>query len=376
MRIAPMPQIECALLYDSFDPVDGGELFDVVETAILRAGINTSCHRIPTAGKDVHVMAGEHCVMISQNPSPLGPEGFARCINQPYTRLVMPDAAERVARHRANTFVTITKGLPLTGDNRSFLDEVAEDTYNFTDWSEAKAAMELCYYFARYFCSKRAPSAVHWCPADHLVDHDFFEGAGQGPTLTPLFIRPNLYSSAGRMGNGVPVGMIANGSEYLLGRNVSFKEAPVDLRWMVERVCNFIDMCQARGDIIAHGESFGASGSEIIAVAHIAPTVNNPNGSIELTAVNVPAFGIYNRSSEHAATREPQADPASRTSNSEVELNSNDPIDRAIMARLEERRRMDADGSNPTDFNRRASDRALGAAPAFGKRQTSFGTRH
>jgi hypothetical protein len=148
------------------------------------------------------------------------------------------------------------------------------------------------------------------------------------------------------------------------------------LRWMVERVCNFIDMCQARGDIIAHGESFGASGSEIIAVAHIAPTVNNPNGSIELTAVNVPAFGIYNRSSEHAATREPQADPASRTSNSEVELNSNDPIDRAIMARLEERRRMDADGSNPTDFNRRASDRALGAAPAFGKRQTSFGTRH
>jgi hypothetical protein len=376
MRITPMPQIECALLYDRFDPADGGELFDVVETAILRAGLAKSCNRIPTEDKDVHVMAGDYVVMISQNPGPLGPDGFANCLNQPFTRLVLPDAAERVSRHRANTFVTITKGLPLTGNDQSFLNEVGGDKYSFTDWSEAKVAMELCYYFARHFCSKRAPSAVHWCPADHLVDHEFFLGAGQGPTLTPLFIRPNLYSSSGRMGNGAPIGMIANGSEYLLGRNVSFREAPVDFRWMIERVCNFIDMCHARGDIIPHGESFGASGSEVISVAHIAPSGNNPRASIELTAVNVPAFGIYGRSSQHSGGRESQDEAPVQNSNSKIELNANDPIDRAIMARLEERRRLDADGSGSAEFGRRASDRIAGGAPAFGKRQGSFGTRH
>lgn len=374
MRITPIPQIECALLYDRFESEDGDELFDLVETAILRSGLAKSCHRISTDERNVHVLAGEYYVMISQNAAPLAPDGFTNCVNQPYTKLTMPDAAERIARHRANTFVTITKGFPLTGDDRGFINEIAGQKYSFTDWLEAKTAMELCYYFARHFCSKRTPIAVHWCPSDHLVDCDFFLGAGRGPSLTPLFTRPNLYSSSGRMGSGAPIGMIANGSEYLLGRSVSFRESPVDMRWMIERVCNFIDMCSERGNIIPHGQTFGSSASEVISVAHIAPTGNNPEGSIELTAVNVPAFGIYNRKTEHADSQEPHDGALNR--DSKVELNANDPIDRAIMARLEERRRMDANSTNPTDFSRRASDRISGGATAFGKRQTSFGTRH
>lgn len=354
--------------------MSGHKLFEIVQAAVLRSGLSPQCSRLPTDDTNIQVLTGSYHILVSQNRNPLSADGFAGCLPQPITKMMMPDADKRVAMHTANSFVTIGKGMPVPEGARGFIDKIMGDSQSFTTWEDAKRAMELCYYLSRQLLANNNALAVHWCPSDHLVTNDFFVQAGSGKTLTPLFVRPYLFSSANQLRKGLPVGVVGNGSQYMLGRPVVFKEAQADATWMIQRVANFIDMCHMRGAVIPHGETFGATTEEVISVAHVPPSQESPLGAFELTAREVPEFGIRNNTSVAAVSvrsYEPSVKPSEK-----LDLDMNDPIDRAIMARLEERRqqeRREQDTTVPYPNDRRSA----GQSPnGFGRRGQAFGKRN
>ncbi len=379
MKIAEIRDIECAILHDSFAPMSGARLFDLVNTITRSLGLTAELQGGATDEYCITAQVGGMHVLVSQNSKPLGPEGFANVLAQPITQFMMPDAEARVARHKANTFITVSKGLhmpqPLLRAVNEYLPGLADNGYAFTDVESVKVAISLVHKIVLAVQKQVQCTAVHWCMSDQLVNPDFIEAIGKAPTLTPLCVRPNLFSSANRLGPGLPLGMVGNGSQYLIGRPVVFKEAAVELPWMMERMSNFIDMCHIRGNIVGHGESFGISNDEIIRVWHTAPTADYPLGTYELSAIHVPKFGITNRV---AAAVSETIERRTQESDGETKLDPNDPIDKLILERLEERRvledrRAAEDRRQATQQGDYPNDRR--ATGTFGRRTMPFGRR-
>ncbi len=379
MKIAPLKSIECALLHDHFAPVDGRDLLDIVTKAVQKSGIAPQVSRIPTSDEHVHVLAGNYHILVSQNRSPLAADGFVGCLSLPITNMMLPDASARVSRHRANTFVTVGKGALPGAQSNAFLNEIMGDKFSFTEWADAERAMKLCYAISRAIMKAGKVSCVHWCASDYLVSPEFFAEVEYGLSMTPLYVRPYLFSSVGHLRSGVPVGMVGNGAQYLIGRPVVFNQAKVDLDWMITRVANFVDMCHLRGSVIPDGDSLGADPNEVITVAHVAPTQDQPLGCYELTAQRVAQFGIDGPQvrPQREVYYDPRKDPLTGQSRA---LDPNDPIDRAIMARLKEREQLGLDkSSDPFAMDRRATDRDAQQSGTDAsqpvRRQTIFGKR-
>lgn len=379
MQIVEIKDIECAILHDRFAPISGQSLFDLVGSIVRSVGLASELRGGLSDDYSISASAGGLHISVSQNPQPLGLERFATVLAQPITKIAIPDAEARVARHKANTFITISKGMHMPQSLLSAVNEylpgLADKSNSFNDHEKIKVAVELAQRIAVALQRHISCTAIHWCMSDQLVTPEFLEAIGKGPTLTPLCVRPNLFSKSNRLGPGLPLGMVANGAQYLVGRPIVFNEAAVDLPWMLERVSNFIDMAHLRGSVTQDGASFGISNDEVIKVAHVPRSRDYPFGTYTLTATHVPQFGIFDPT--RALTEEPNGGSGSLP-DSEAKLNPNDPIDRLILDRLEERRVLDdrravedrRSSSSQADY---PNDRR--AEATFGRREVPFGRR-
>lgn len=312
MDIADLDSVECAILHDQFNPMDGGILFEAVKELSRELGYASEVQLIASStSKDIHVNAGGHRVLISQNNEPLGLAGFRTALTTPYTGLVLPDAQDMVRRHKANTFVTIGKGmldiqlfqekLRKLGDE--FVDSLAAESC-FKTLDEADRARFFCYYLCKLIIGHNPASALHWCVSDNLVPQSFFESAGQSGDFTLLNIRPILTSSAGRFGEDLPLGMMVSGSQWLIGKVIEFEEARVPLPWMMEVVLGFIKICQSRGSILPHENSFSDESNEwAVAVYHEKLEGHDSWEKVRLVVINAPQFGIHgNVTAQHTRT--------------------------------------------------------------------------
>lgn len=302
MDIPALDRVECAILHDQFNPLDGGVIFEAVKEFSSHLGYASEVQLIASStSKDIHVNAGGHRVLISQNDEPIGLAGFRTALTTPYTGLVLPNAQDIVRRHKANTFVTIAKGmldvqlfseeLRKLGDE--FVDSLAAES-SFDSLGEADRARFFCYWLSKLIIRNNPASAVHWCVSDNLVPQSFFESAGEAGDLALLNIRPILTSSAGRFGEDLPLGMIVSGSQWVIGRVIEFQEARVPLPWMMEVVLGFINLCQVRGSILPHNNSFSdESNAWAVAVYHEKLEGHDSWEKVRLVVVNAPQFGIH-----------------------------------------------------------------------------------
>ena len=372
MKIQPINSIECALLHNRYSPMADSKLESIVESQARAVGCSGEVHHSSTRAGVLVFNVGEYQVSVSQIDEALPKNGFGGCLPQPITILMMPDAEHRVDRHCAHTFVSISRQVP-TSDDRLDISSAAVDPLDFFLSEDAQRAMKLCYLLADALHRNNPASAIHWLPSDHLVSPQMFENAALGPSLTPFFVRPYLYSSAGSIGDGNPVGMVANGSQYLLGKPVIFEEAAVEYPWMIQRVWQFIDKA-LRADVVpAHGTGFSVEDGEIIEVIHKDPEPVNPMGSFTLIARNVPKFGISGTLQSVLAAPvdvEPNGDEDTG------QLDENDPIDLAILNALRARAAADKEAATrlPEVKDRRMEPRKTHEAASFGRR-AAFGKR-
>lgn len=302
MQIPPLDRVECAILHDQFKPLDGNALFREVERLAIGLGYADDVQlMVSSTYKDIHVHAGGHRILVSQNEEPLAPDGFRNALSTPYTGFALPDAQEIVHRHKANTFVTVAKGMLDTKLFSSELRAIAGDMFDkidaasgFVTQEEAQRAMTLCHEVCKLVIGHNPASALHWCVSDNLVPQSFFEGTAKDRDYTLLNIRPFLTSSANRIGDGLPLGMVVNGSQWVIGKMIEFEEAPVPFPWMMEVVYGFIRMCQLRGSILPDRNTFSTEGEDwTVAVFHEKIEGHAAFEKVRLVVVNAPQFGIY-----------------------------------------------------------------------------------
>lgn len=279
--------------------MDGKRLFDAVCRLAAQHGFANACHpMITSTDKDIHVMAGDYRILVSQNPQPLGLEGFRQALGMPFTGMIFPNARAAVEGHRANTFITIGKGpIGISADMlRSRFGDVLAETSAFTTSEDAARALQLCRDLTSLLIGGNPASAIHWCVGDNLVPQAFFDAAVEAGSLTPLNVRPFLASSAGRLGPGLPIGVTGNGSQWLVGKIVSIEEAPVPLEWLLTTLYSFVDFCVQRGSLIPHQDTFSFEGQEwVMGVFH--QKIEGFNGweMARLKVLHYPKYGIYGK---------------------------------------------------------------------------------
>ncbi len=373
MKIQPIDSIECVLLHNRYMPMTDHRLVEMIESEGRSAGVRGEfLTRTSSVGTESYCI-GDFQVAIYQVNAALPKKGFGGCLPQPITILMMPDAEQRIDSHIAHTFLSI-KRLPSGSKATERFD--AEDGIDteFQSSEESLLAMKLCYLIADALHRNNPAIAIHWLPSDHLVSPQLFESAASGPSLTPFFVRPYLYSSSGSIGEGQPVGMVANGSQYLLEKPVIFEEAPVDYQWMINRVTQFIDECISKNRVPENGANFYVANDEVIEVIHKDPDPANPLGSYTLIARNVPEFGI--KGGLHSVLTSPvQTETA--PSKDDDKLDENDPIDLAILNALrarEEAEKAEAATKLPEVKDRRMAPRKTHELASFGRR-AAFGKR-
>lgn len=296
MKIPPLPQVECAILHEDFAPLSGPALFAAIEAAARQHGLGETCQpMISSTEKDVHVLVGQHRVLVSQNAEPLGPDGFRTALTTPFTSMIFPNARQAVEGHRANTFVTVGKG-PVSMPEEVYRSEIGEMVAAmsaYTTTEEALRAVAVCQQITHYVTRLHPASAIHWCMSDNLMPQAFFDAAAASSDPTRLNIRPYLTSTAGRMGEGLPIGVTANGSQWLLGKMVAIEEAPVSLEWLLQTLYGFISMCLMRGALIPHMDTFSVEGEDWqVGVFH--EKIDGFDGweLVRLKVLHHPKFGI------------------------------------------------------------------------------------
>ncbi|WP_420335975.1 hypothetical protein [Roseibium sp.] len=300
MEIPALESVECAILHEQFKPLDGNVLLRSIQELARQLDFAPQIQLIPSSTqKDIHVFANGHRILVSQNPQPLEPEGFRTALTTPYTGFVLPNAHDVVMRHKANTFITIGKGFLDSRHIREhggspLLLEAVNAVSSFTTLAEADRARAFCYALTKLIIGHNPASAIHWCVSDNLVSQAIFESAAKDGDITLLNIRPYLSSSAGRLGEGLPLKMIVHGSQWIIGKMIEFEEAPVPFPWMMEVVYGFIRVCQIRGSILPHNNTFGDEDNNwSVAVYHEKIEGDSAWDKVRLVVVNAPQFGIH-----------------------------------------------------------------------------------
>lgn len=328
MQVPALPSVDCAILHDEFKPVGGDEIFEAIKqlSRVLKFAPEVQL-MASSSRKDIHVHAGGNRILVSQNEQPLEMDGFRSALSTPYTGILLPDAHDIVSRHRANTFVTIGKGM-LGNLPDTYYETLGMQPEGFKSPDEIQRATEFCRALTELIIKQHPATALHWGMSDNLVPQSFFENACAGNDLTLLNVRPFITSSSGRLGEGLPIGMYVNGSQWLIGKMIEVEEAPVPLSWMMEMVLAFIRFCQLRGAIIQHNQSFSVEGQDwTVGVYHEKIEGHVAWEKVRLVIVDAPEFGIHgDTSAKRYTTYENEVEVRARAEEEKAELNaSNDP---------------------------------------------------
>lgn len=296
MNITPMPGVECALLHAEFAPMPSRSIFAEAAAIARRLGIGDEAHPMVTSSEtDAHMFFGNLRVMVSQNPQPLGPAGFEGAFAMTSTQLRFPDARAVVAAHRANSFVTIGKGPidpnQIKPEQAEFLLRTLGEAAFFTTSQEVELGMKFCRELSAFIHANHAATAMHWCMNDYLLRPKELLSLISGP---PEFaaVNPVLTSGTGRFTQDTPLGVIGRSSQYLIGRLVVIEEARVPAPYLIERLLQFVAICQMRGSIIPDGDTFGIDETEVIKVKWQGPSERFSLDHVVLTITRSEAHGI------------------------------------------------------------------------------------
>ncbi len=325
-NIAPT-KIESVLLYQEYENIDPQKILQHLNGSLESTDLNFEIVQAGAQGEFILMMCGDLHVLVSQTPNPLDMEGFNQTLASPYTQMTLKNADEIVYRHRSHVFITVGNGVPMP-DN-SELQELIQKVEHQQSPGQFELKLTICKLMTSFFARNQLPTAVHWLQSNILLPSENFLLLASDPFPIPLFVHPGLFSSRNTI-SGVPVlGLRTFGASHLIGYEITFIEAPVPLRWLYERACNFVSIARDRGSLIPHGESFGVDNDEVIRVRHRPASDDRPAGEIELTLELSSEFELDDN-------KLPVSQPVHAESEAEIALDQNDPIDRAILERLKQ----------------------------------------
>lgn len=286
-------KIESILLYDKSYPIfDGPEISSYLNFVFEKANIR---FQVSQQGDDRSFILlaanGGFFVLISQNRSALGPNGFQPAIASPIRQLLFPELDRTVARHTGNIAIAVSSEVPLgtKGDELKKMLGMADPEQTPV---QVEIKITICEMLTKFFADRSAPTAIHWCQSDQLVTPEYFKANTNGAFPSPIHVHPSLFSSGAVIGKRKVVGFRTYGACFVIGREIIFNEAPADLLWLYQRTLNFLQMARAnKYQIIPDGDVFGANEDEKIGVKHRPPDERGV-ALVELTVLKSLEFDI------------------------------------------------------------------------------------
>ena len=350
MNTARRPtDIEAALLYDGELPVfDGDDLVDVLNRMFdSEIAFAFGTHVGP---ETFTVCGGPFTVMVSRNPSPLGPSGFQSALDSPAMSVLAPNAADVVARHRSYVFVTVTTAVPgfMQALAESGMTELLDDLIPEPTLEVFGMGQSICRTIVSWLLGapfeRRSPSLVHWCQSDLLMAPQTFMEMGE-QVEAMLLVHPRFYSPSTPSGERRRIGIVTFGAAHLIGREVMVTPTALDIDVVVIRLANLVEWLWKDYDLtmIADGDTIGDGESEErIRVRHLPPRPGHPKGLIGLTFEVGPDDRdgpppIPEPDLDSDLDSDVDSDP-----DAPVELDMDNPTDRLIAEALE-RRRLEAE---------------------------------
>ena len=284
MLINVPDEIDCALLFGQFyPPIDVAPVIHFLNSAFPGAEF-----RLAAGGQEesFFVLSGNGplFVLVSQNRRPLPPEGFRQALHSPFQQILAPHIDQAVAEHTGNVSITVSHKLP-PGDLVTPALKVSKQPAPLVE-----RKIRICQVLANHLTAPLEASAVHWCQSNLLLTPELLRTAAADAHFpSPIIIHPQLFSSGEPVGGRHSVGFKTFGARFVIGHEILFTEAPADLRWMIERTLNFLQMAHINGyRLIPDGESFGATADEVIRVRYRPPDGDDVP-LIELTVEKSPA---------------------------------------------------------------------------------------
>ena len=295
MKIVPFSEVACAILHDSYQPLDMDMILAAVQHFAPEFGLGKM---VEVRGKSENValaivrLNDYHMVRveIAHMAEPLEMDGFLPALELPLNRLMFPEVEEVIRRHRAYTIITVRKGesrtvmARLTNEREAEeLMSAAPELFNYTTAEEAKRAKLLCNALTRIVLDQQPATLVHWMAHHRLLRPEQFIELRGDDALLLLDMNPQLFSSNPSLKEDAPLGCVLVTSHFLVGKIVVFDEAPVPLGWMMERLHGFLSYCLERGELIGDGETFAdEDGDWVMLVRHVPPKGPEHPGEVHL----------------------------------------------------------------------------------------------
>lgn len=237
-------------------------------------------------GNDMATLSnGDMHITLERMNKPLGYEGFAPVLSQPYYANMKPELITGVQKHRCAILVNVGLGsIPFPVEHEVISElGMTDQLTGGQNQEKFELRMLLTQIATLAFYQHFTPTVVHWGQSDQLFDGTTYQGLASIGFALPLYVHPGFGSSGKKIKRSYCTGVNAYGTRHLIGKHVQFIEHPQPMAKSYEQVLAFVAYCRNLGHIIEDGGTFSiGEDGDVIEVHHMAPTDVHPDGYIEL----------------------------------------------------------------------------------------------
>lgn len=254
-------QMQAAILLEGNIP--SSPLPDLVkqfQTVFNRLGIPLTC---PGMSSSYVQMFGPNDLQVTVEfiTGPADHGVFAGTLGSPISTMLVPDAAERIRRHKSHLLVYVQHGV-FGGVIRekgisSLFDELGmhQPGHSLAEFLERIKVLSIA---CETICTGMPASLIHWTQSNMVFSPDNFTTL-VGEPIGPLTVHPCIYGEEPPRGTtGQYVGIHTLGAADYIGREIHVEAAPVPWPELYEGALTFIKIAtQKNGYIIPDGDIFG-----------------------------------------------------------------------------------------------------------------------
>jgi hypothetical protein len=341
LKTHPLPSVDSQILYKRYQPLDGEAIMAVIVAVAEKAGVPRSACQLLNTSDEVNkrFLCGKFHVLVTQSGlfehTPL----IDAALETIYARTAFPEAADLLNEIAACTQISVRKSLIPTDSQPENLKTLSGvESLAFCEAEETLQAMEIARLITAIIVERSRPDAVFWAPSCFLLKPDAFSALARASNHDDLYLLPNPYGQQDPATGEQLIGMMGIGSQWLTGYRVEVLPCRLPPEYLAEILVAFSKFTNKSSRLIDDGDVFGREENEKIQVIYHEED-DDGLGTIELKVVHNPKFGIFR---EDVPTKYVRYDvdlneTGSYSDGSEdTELDPDDPVDAAILERLQE----------------------------------------
>ncbi len=258
--------LQAAILYDGKADVWPSMDLNNFRMAMLERGIPLKITQ--EAATFAFMMGPEEIQLtVTYYDKPADHAVFAQTLKSAATRLIVPDAIQRVLRHQSHVLVEIQQGVFGGVDGDPQISKMFDDI-GFPRPGHSLAAfnkrVDLLGEVCRWLQKEKPASVIHWTQSNTLLPAAKMDAFLDRQNPGMLTVHPILVAGETVPGyDELPVEILTLGAADFIGREIHIKAAPIPWMDLYESALAFIRLAiMPNGYVIPDGDTFGIESGE------------------------------------------------------------------------------------------------------------------